>query len=73
VIAGLQDQLDSLDERMTRLEAREGLVIVEAKAAAGAAETVMIADLARRVGVAEGRAEVSEQLKQPRRKPIAKG
>ena len=53
-IAGLQDQLDALTDRVTRLEAREDIVVAEAKGAAGVAAAGAMAELARRIGVLEG-------------------
>jgi hypothetical protein len=58
-IADLQVQMDALRDRVTRLEAREDIVVAEAKGAAAAAATgaaaTMMADMSRRVGVMEGK------------------
>ena len=56
-VEDLSSVIDSIERRVTRLEAREDIVVTEAKAAAGAAATVIIADVARRVGRLEARAE----------------
>lgn len=54
----LTSDIAALSNRVTRLEAREGVLIAEAKgaaAAAGATTAANMADLARRVGVLEER------------------
>ncbi len=52
-------ELDHLKQRVTRLEAREELVIEKAKGAAGAPATAVVissvSDMARRVGALEER------------------
>lgn len=54
----LTADIEGLKERVTRLEAREDVVIVEAKAAAGAAASQVaiasVSDLAVRIGRLEG-------------------
>ncbi len=67
-IAALQDQVDALANWVTKLEAREEIVVAEAKGAAaaaamGATNTVM-ADLARRVGGLEVRDQIAREDRQ---------
>ena len=68
LIEGLQAELQRLGERVARLEAREDLLIAEAKAAAAAAATQVsiasISDVARRIGRLEERTE-SRRLSRP--------
>ena len=56
-ITGLREDVADLKARVTRLEAREDIVVAEAKAAAGTAAGIAasgyMADIARRVGVIE--------------------
>ncbi len=56
-IEQLQIEVDAPKARVTRPEAREGIVVAEAKAAAGAAssmaESVFLTDIAGRVGYLE--------------------
>ena len=63
-IETLAAEVEKLKDRVTSLEAREEVIIVEAKAAAsGAATQVAIAsvsDIARRIGRLEERSERSE-------------
>ena len=58
-IEKLEAELDKLKDRVTRLEAREEVVVTEAKAAAGAAATQVaiasVSDIARRIGRLEER------------------
>jgi hypothetical protein len=55
----LSGDIATLNERVTRLEAREAVMVAEAKGAAAAAASMAasatIADLARRIGVLEER------------------
>ncbi len=59
-LAILADRLSALERRMDRLEAREEIVVAKAEGAARSAAAIAgassIADIARRVGVLEGRA-----------------
>jgi hypothetical protein len=59
-IRQLQEDMATLNDRVTRLEAREELVVTRAEGAAGiaaaTAATATIADLARRIGRLEERA-----------------
>ena len=56
-LAALRAEVDDLKARVTRLEAREDIVIAEARAAAGTAAgmaaTGYMSDIARRVGFLE--------------------
>jgi hypothetical protein len=58
-IAGLQDQVNDLNARVTRLETREEIVVVEAKGAAGVAAMGAMSDISRRVGALEERARIA--------------
>jgi hypothetical protein len=62
LIEALDKQVRTLASRLDRLEAREDLLIVEAKAAAATAASVAstghLADLARQVGILEERTRV---------------
>ena len=53
----LREDIEGLNARVTRLEAREDIVVAEAKAAAGTAAGIAasgyMSDIARRVGVIE--------------------
>ena len=64
-IASLQDQIDTLAQRMIRIESREEIVVAKAEAAAGmaamGAATLSMADLARRIGGLEERSRGSDQ------------
>ncbi len=52
-LAAIDERLDTIEDRLTRLEAREGQVITEAKAASAAAATMVasaiISDIVTRV------------------------
>jgi hypothetical protein len=69
----LSADIASLNDRVTRLESREAVLIAEAKgaaaAAAGIATTATVADLARRVGALEER---SRPARLPRNPPEAR-
>ena len=60
-IEDLERDMASLTGRVISLEAREGIVIAEAKAAAGAAATqvaiVSVSDISRRIGRLEERSD----------------
>ena len=60
-------EIQDLKDRVTRLEAREGILIAEAKGAAAAAASAVasqhVADIARQVGASE------ERTRQPRGLP----
>jgi hypothetical protein len=81
-IAGLQDQIDTLADRVTRLETRDEVLIAKAEAAAGmtamGAATAAMSDLSRRVGGLETRAQIADapeatqRLPKPRSKPKPK-
>jgi recombinational DNA repair protein RecR len=58
-------EIEQLKERITRLEAREEVIIAEAKGAAGAAASVLMAELARRIGVLEERTTQARRLPPP--------
>jgi hypothetical protein len=62
-LADLQTQMIGLADRVTRLEAREEIVIAEAKGAASVAAmgaaTAAMADLARRIGGLEERGRMN--------------
>lgn len=63
-IERLKTELDELAARVQRLEAREEVLVAEAKGASAAAATVAvsqsIADLSRRLGQMEGREQIRE-------------
>jgi phage shock protein A len=67
-IARLEADVMALQDRITRLETRDAVLIAEAKGAASAAATVAttstVADLARRVGALEERSR-SRRLPPP--------
>jgi hypothetical protein len=52
-LAAIDERLDAIEDRITRIEAREGQVIIEAKAASAAAATMVasavISDIVTRV------------------------
>lgn len=58
-IEKLEAEIDKLRDRVTRLETREDMVIIEARAAAGTAATQVaiasVSDIARRIGQLEAR------------------
>jgi len=58
-IEKLEAEIDKLQDRVTRLETREDIVIIEARAAASAAATQVaiasVSDVARRIGQLEAR------------------
>lgn len=58
-IAGLQDQINDLTTRVTKLETRDEVLIARAEAAAGmaamGAATASMSDISRRVGALEER------------------
>ena len=66
LIASIQKELRELADRVTKLEAREVLLIAEAKAAAATAASIAssghLADLARQVGALEERTRRSDVL-----------
>jgi hypothetical protein len=70
---GLQEQVNELTARITRLEAREEIVVAEAKGAAGVAAmgaaTAALADLSRRVGAMEERTRIPPPPRAKRLKP----
>jgi hypothetical protein len=60
-LAGIEDRLRAIEDRMTHLEAAQGQLVVEAKAAAGGAASAIagavISDIVTRVTRIEMRAE----------------
>jgi hypothetical protein len=52
-----KDEIEQLGQRITRLEAREEVMIAEAKGAASAAASLSMSELARRIGVLEERTQ----------------
>jgi hypothetical protein len=59
LIAKQADEIQALKDRVTALEAREGILVAEAKSAAGAAASLVagqhVAGLAQSIGRLEGR------------------
>jgi uncharacterized protein YjiS (DUF1127 family) len=68
-LASMDERLDAIEDRITRIEAREGQVITEAKAAAAAAATMVasavISDIVTRVTRVEMRQDDPQERLPP--------
>lgn len=68
-LAGIENRLRALEDRMTHLEAAQGQLVVEAKAAAGGAASAIagavISDIVTRVTRIEMRAEQAQRSLPP--------
>lgn len=65
VIEAPAKEIQDLKDRVTKLEAREEILIAEAKGAAGAAASTLVVDLARRVGMLDERTRQLQRLPFP--------
>ncbi len=69
-IAGIQGQIENLVQRVIALEGREELLMERAKSAAGMGAMAAMAEISRRVGGLETRAEIAIETRP--RKRLAK-